>query len=232
MKEFLPENTKEIQHKNRILDIKNKENPESIYNMCNRHLQKSIANIPDEILEKSRIELEDLVVPGPTLNRLRLSFWDKYTLVNQGGEDKISGEVVSSGVCSLNMARRYYNDPASMAYILTPVHTYNSMVGEALEAGLFKLREAVSKIKITDEKGKFSAGQAKFLLSVVNFLDNRVHGTAVQRVEATNVNVDIKEEIDPNKLTPAQIEKRIKDLEKSLDNQTNVIEVKNERSNN
>jgi hypothetical protein len=212
----------------RVLDIRDEHNPQSVYNLVHKNFRRAIDNININVWEMTRVELENRCNPSSVVNQLRLSFWDKYNeRIEEGSSELITINEVIGRITTYEHGRDIFEDQYLMAYILCPVTDYNAMVTESLEAGLAKLRDCIGKIEVFGSKNKFDNQQANFLFKIVDFLDKRVNGLAVQKIESKSLHLsgDVTKN---NNLTPAQIAEKIKNLETDLKEQHNVVEVKND----
>jgi hypothetical protein len=214
----------------RVLEIKNPSNPESVFSLSDDKLRRSMEAISSKTWELSREELESKIHVSQVLNRLRLRFWDTYNeRISSGDKKLITHSELMAKITTYENGRNIFEDPLKMAYILCPVEEYDTMVQESLEFGLGKLRKVLANLDPVAPDGVgFRKEQASLLLRIVEFLDKRVHGTAVQRIEAKTLQLTGDINKTDEALTPAQIAEKIKNLETDLKEQHNVVEVKND----
>lgn len=211
----------------RVLEIFNKSNPESVFSLVDTPIQKAINKMEQVHKEMTREQIEDHIHISQTLNRLRLNFWDVLNsrIADQNGELVTIDDVIAK-ITTYENGREIFENPIKMAYILLPVHDYDSVVAESLEIGLAKLRRVLEGINPISLSKGFNVQQANVLLKIVEFLDKRVHGTAVQRIEAKTLQLTGDINATEEALTPAQIQEKIKNLESELSTQTNVVEIR------
>ena len=84
---------------------------------------------------------------------------------------------VISGVCSLNLMKTMLSDVNNLAWVLTPIQSYDTQVQEITETCLFKLRQGLEKVKIESVKDLAA------VLKVYETFDKRLHGDYVQKKE-------------------------------------------------
>jgi len=115
--------------------------------------------------------------------KLRERFWIEYKNAKADGR-KMVGLRITTAVCSQATFSRYLDNPDILSYILIPPANFISEIGlllrehaldfynEILEADLYK----------TDSKGNvvLDINLARLKKSVIDDMQNRVYGTAVQ----------------------------------------------------
>lgn len=151
------------------IDVYDQENPSSVYNIFPVKFLNYIDNIPESLREMDYQEIRKVVKPTPTLNQLRLKFWYEYDRISfEGGQFSIYR--VAKGICNPQQLQKYMMNPEYMAYILTPIKSYEIQVHDALETALFKLRTSLENIEITNAK------DLSTVLRVYETFDKRVNG--------------------------------------------------------
>ena len=177
----------------REIDVYSIENSYSVYNLIPTNhtlLRDNIQKVPEEYREMNHYDLRKLLKPGPTLNQLRMNFWTEYDACI--GEDrKMLMNNIVAGVCSRNTFRAYTRDPEKLAWILTPIQSYQMGVQDILETCLFKMREGLDNLDI--EKAKDVA----LIMKIYEAFDKRLHGDYAQNIKKT---VEYKGPVDSGKV--------------------------------
>jgi len=136
------------------IDIFNEDNEFSVFRLLSKDatsFKNKILAVPQEYREMDHYELRKLLKPGPTLNQLRVNFWTEYDkCLADKGTMRINN--VIAGVCSRQVFHNYCSDPEKMAWILTPVQSYQMGVQDILETSLFKMREGLEKLDMKSDK--------------------------------------------------------------------------------
>jgi hypothetical protein len=77
----------------------------------------------------------------------------------------------------VNTFKKIISDPVNMAWILTPVQSYKTGVQDIMETCLYKMREAIKKMPVTEAK------DVAALMRVYEAFDKRAHGDYTQKIE-------------------------------------------------
>jgi len=157
------------------------------------HEHPELLNVDeDEILVriKNQVALgrlrKDASRIGKTKVRLRVAFWNEYNRAQESNR-KIYSVNITVGVCN----RKYFeNDvltnPAKLAWILTPPTSYTNAMEEALITGIERMREILT-MSLETAKGDKDYKAAELILKTVQYLDMRVKGATIQRVDSRSV---------------------------------------------
>lgn len=153
----------------------------SVYNLLPSnatYLKERMNQVPDEYREADHYELRKKLKPTPTLNQLRLNFWAEYDrcveLTNV--KRKMLLPNIIAGVCSMTVFKTYLNDIEKVAWILTPVQSYNMGVQDILETCLYKMREGLESIDMSSVK------DMNTVMKIYEAFDKRVHGDYEQKI--------------------------------------------------
>lgn len=177
--------------------------------------------VPPEILGLSEWELLPKLEkrhfkPTPVMNAVRVQFWNEYFRAVERGK-RMNATKLFGGICAPSyFYTQLTRDRSFMAFMLCPPGEYTALMEEGLNYGLKKLRDILD-FPLYDENGKPNTKVADSVLKIVSFLDNRLHGQAVQRieqkVEAKNLNVNVAHETN---LSSDEMDARIKQLQAKL----------------
>ena len=163
----------------------------------------AIDAIPIELHEKTEYEL--VKHPDDTLRRLKISLWNEYKRCVRNKLSEMSLTNVQFGVCSRwwwqkNVTRF----PDVLAWLIKPPTSEILVQEELLELGYRKLRRIlkanlVEKRYWKDRTGevhverRFNVTLAKEMRAIVEMLQNRLHGSAIQRqsIESKSLHVNV-----------------------------------------
>lgn len=167
-------------------------------------MKEKAALLPAELLEMKPQDLEDLVTPTTLQRRLKKRFWLEYHRVIGLGAAEIAPVSVYGGLCSKQyFYKSLIEHKEVFAWFLCPLNDYDLATEEALEFGIDRVREEIltvplyQMVEALDEKtgqmkmvrGRFLKDNAQALLTAVKFLDARVKGTPLQRIQQANLHV-------------------------------------------
>lgn len=153
----------------------------SVYNLLPSNatfLKERMNEVPQNYREADHYELRKELKPTPTLNQLRLNFWAEYDRcveLSQVKRKMLMPNVIA-GVCSMRVFKTYLNDIEKVAWILTPVQSYNMGVQDILETCLYKMREGLEKIDMSSVK------DMNTVMKIYEAFDKRVHGEYEQKI--------------------------------------------------
>lgn len=156
------------------IDVYSPENPKSVINLCNQKIKKLAAEIPKELTEMSVEDLRKLVKPCAQLNQIRLSFWTEYDSTLTHDHRTILTSRLIRGICSESTFLRYIRDPFSLAWILTPITSYEKQMQETLETCMYKLRTVLDVELVRD--GVLDTKAANLVMKVYEMFDKRING--------------------------------------------------------
>lgn len=158
-------------------------------------LKQKAALIPQVIFEMKPADLEELVNPTTLMRRLKKKFWMEYHRAIGLGRAEVEVLSIHSGLCS----RQYFykcivDKQETFAWILSPLNEYDLMTEEALEFAVDRIREEILTVPLYNVKddgsrGAFLKDNAAALLTAAKFLDARVKGTPLQRIQQANLHV-------------------------------------------
>lgn len=204
------------------------ENPQHFINLCPPKMRDAILQIPHDwfLWEEHRLLREAYGSAGEIPDKdyeLRISFWEEYNKQFQTCRQMRISKIVS-GICSENFFYAYYcNRLARILFILQEpsVSKKRLMYGHHLA-----MAEVLKIIKMPIEKDvKTGLPDAKLLsvkAKLFEYLDQRVYGSVVQKIEQTSRNLNVNVEATPEQVgipTAEDIDRQIIELEKELPQQ-------------
>lgn len=204
------------------LEIFNEANPYSIASMLPENTrEKVLRNVDRELLGMDEFDLRTTVKPTPTCNKLRLAFWFEYDSAVRAGR-KIDVKRIHAGICSAEMWNKEYCKPKRLAWILTPVSSYQASMEEALEFSIAQMRKML-EAPLFKEDGRLDTAAANTIIRVFSILDQRVHGAIVQKIETKSLVVNKQVKAGPGDQAPAiDIDEKLRVLQTQL-NQNNKL---------
>jgi hypothetical protein len=173
------------------------DNPRSITNLVSEKVSQAIQAIPRELLLMDEQKLKKHVKPSTTLNYVRLNFWLEYNRA-QDTQKPMNMQVVMRGVAKMN----YFYDiilqnPAMMAWVVTPPADYTLVQRDILHSGLELLQKALKMDLVTTKttiKVNRDGTKVKNIVrepnvpaiaevrKIVEMLSDRVQGSIIQKV--------------------------------------------------
>lgn len=210
-----------------------KKNPYSVINVVNDTLLKAIKNVPHEVILLDEVDLRKRVSPETVDYVLRISFWREYTRIitearKTGTLKKMTCANVYTGLTSdAYFYKRIMKYPTRMGYMITPMPKYINRM-EALIMRFVERLDEIVEIPFYDKKpgGSKKPNQAniRIFMDAFKYLDERIKGGTVKRIESKNMNVNLSTTQLPETATPKMIDKmsdEIKKLEAELHVATN-----------
>lgn len=200
------------------------ENPQHFINLVSKPIREAILNVPPELLQISEKELVTRAFGpdgeiGEVDAQIRLAFWEEYNSCFEKARPMNHMRIIK-GVCSeQNFLQKFLTVPERVAYMITePALTVNRLkygfhlaVNELLKT-LNRKEEINIKTGCTDTK------LIELKVKIFEYLDQRLHGSIVQRTEQKNLNVNVEAQPEQVGLpaTTEEIDKRLKQLEEEL----------------
>lgn len=188
------------------LDIYSKDGETSLFRLLNscRVTQAAVGNLPIELLEKTEFEL--LRKPDDRQRRLKISFWNEYRRCQRQGKRAMVLNNIIYGVCgNWYWQNKVVKAPEVLAWLITPPTEESLVWQELLELGQNKLRKVLKLPLVEKRYWKDKTGEVhvekrtnvslvKEVRAIVEMLQNRLHGTVVQRqqIESKSLSVSAK----------------------------------------
>lgn len=194
-------------------------NPHCVVNKLTEELRAKAMNLPPHLLAQHESELEKYIkdVGTQTIEQIRLSFWDEYTLACDNGT-KMRMKAVYARVCS----REYFykaiiNDSEAFAYILHPPKDYMLKMRGLLELAQRRLEE-ILKLPIVNKKGVADTRLIGEIVKIAVLVDNRVKGAVVQKIQVdqTSKNLHLHSGYEAPK-DHRQIESELASVQKQIE---------------
>lgn len=163
---------------------------------------------------------EGLTKINPTDNRIRMGFWNEYNRACDRKKPMVMSSVYA-GVCTAAYAdHEVIARPQKLAWILTPPTSYTNTMEEALLFGIECLRD-ILETPLRTSSGGLDVKAAELVLKTVQFLDQRVKGAVVQKVDTRSLIMHGKVEV-PALAQPQSIEE-VKEQLAKLEDRTRLV---------
>lgn len=180
-------------------------------------LLRALHALPTEVCTQSVTELEQHFNVTTLLKQLKLSLWNQYRVAHEKNLSHISPSAVYDHLCS----RAYFyvdvvDRPHVYAWMLHPPVSYEVATEEALNYGIERVREMLTA-PLFSEAGNFIKENAAVILSAVKFLDSRVKGSPLQRIEQKNLSVHMHQHTEG--LTKEALDAELLELRRKLETQ-------------
>lgn len=166
---------------------------------------EALAKIPEELLDKNELELEEHFNRTPNDYALRKRLWE---LVDTGKKD-ITFEDWSRGVCRSSYLRdKVVFQPHRLAWLFTPLQTHQEMFDEAFHLSFAKIRKYLQETQLNTE----NFGQ---YLAAFKELANRSVGPVARNINLRGMHVHKNVSAAPPPKDRESLEARIEELEQS-----------------
>ncbi len=178
-------------------------------------LRQRHAEVPQELLEMSDEELEKQFSFTKTDRIIRICLWKEIARAQELNLPKINIVRMLRGICSEPTFFKHLKNDFKVAYYLRPPQTYESQVGELIDIGVKKLREAFDA-KLVYSNGHLDARAAKTLLDILAYFEDRTKGAIEQKIKMdakmqnSNMNVTV------NFKSMTEVDKKLDELRARL----------------
>lgn len=167
----------------------------SVVNLLPESMQNTIKIIPEKYRAMGEKEARKQFRPTPVMNQLRAQFWMEYNLVQTHQREKMVMANIFAGICTVD----YFDgvvikSKEMLAWMLIPPQHYQALLNEAWDAGMEKLRQIIDT-PLYDAKGKLSIQAANLVVKVWQLLDQRKHGSVIQKHLNLNVSGQAAKEV-------------------------------------
>lgn len=167
---------------------------------------------------------EDQTLPNATDYRMRLKFWMEYDAAQEKAR-KVQIGYVFAGICTSEFFyRKYLSNPSRVAWLLCVPANYEIICREALHFGLEQLRDILDTPHNLPD-GSPNTKLMEIKAKIVNMLDQRIHGSALQKTLSLNVTATEKKVGEIAEITSMdELKRRMDELRKRERKAQNIIE--------
>lgn len=199
---------------------------ENVPSLYTDKLKDAIESIPQELYLLSEEALRVKVNPTLKLHEVKRAFWEELELAGQRSKAMRTWRIYDGKVSKSYFYEKILTDPAKMAWITSPLDSYEDKTKAALDMATRRYEDLLTMdIYVTKKRKDKETGEweeykevcpklAMTLLQVIKNLEDRRIGTAIQR----QVNIHTTE---PAKKTKAElsldmVEERLLELEEQI----------------
>lgn len=206
-----------------LKNLVNKEDSTSLYRMFESpHFRETVDKLTEEELSLSEAQIIKRGNITPADRRLRLRLWKIYEKNLSHGVHRISvPEIAKRDISGLELLKAF-TDKNKVLFLLSPPPSYALQAEEALSTGLDAVRELLDLPLVDPVTGKVNSSLAALKLRTVQWLDARVKGAIVQKVDQRNINLNVSaDKVEESaRMSVDEIDKKIAELEEKARNTT------------
>lgn len=199
------------------------ENPQHFINLIPDYMRVAILNIPESLLVMSEKEIIVQAFPNgeiPQLDQLiRLSFWQEYNECFET-QRKMSANKICKGVCPHStLTRDILSNPKRTAFMITEPSEHKKMQMFGHHLAINEMIKTLTRPEEVNLKtGCVDTKLLQLKFDIYTYLDERLHGSTIQRTEQKTLNVNVEAQPEQVGLpaTTEEIDKRLKQLEEEL----------------
>lgn len=195
------------------LNIKDKDDPKSVVNLCPSVVAEKIMAIPDDIFLLGEEDLKKAANAQPSEESLRVAFWEEYKRAERTGSRMNMTNVYAGFVTKRYFQTFVVGNSYKLAYMLMPPMEIQIALEEIVLLGLKRQKEWLSQ-PLIDSKGNLNVKLGLVQQKITEDALNRRRGHVLRQTEVTtrntNLNLEIKTEAPK---TLADIEREIQELE-------------------
>ena len=185
-------------------------------------IKKAIESIPEQYLDMAEDKLEREAQPNLKLYELKRKFWEEIFEAQKTGRTMKPKNVYDGVMSDAMFFNRILKTPVKVAWLIAPLTTYENRTKAALDKVTKRYEELIS-MDITSKKFKKVGDEiiewketdprkALVLLQTIKNLEERIHGTAIQR--QVNVHTNTPSDKDGRAtLDMDKVDSRLQELE-------------------
>jgi len=192
----------------------------------------SIVNMVDEclgeVINKNPVQVERMANPEPIFYEIRDAFWREVEIAEDSGR-KVNLDAVCNGIMPLPMFNSSLKSNRYLAaWLVMPVVKYEKRIKSMLDSATKRYEEILTmplKVKkfkkIKKEQGEdetleyeeYDMSRVNTWLKLMSQLENRVHGSAVQKQLVMNTTEPDVKPGETAELDMDELNKKLKELE-------------------
>jgi hypothetical protein len=181
-------------------------------------LSKYIRDVPHEILELDKYQLEVRLKPGITEHQLKESFLrEVFSAIENNSE--ISIAAVCRGICGSMALKKRFENPIFVSWVMTSLASVEKDYSALISMGIQHMEQVMlSDIETVDDNGntKIDIALSEAKMRIIKFATERLHGQAMARSEIKKMSINISEQKivdryklkDPNSIS--EIEEKLR----------------------
>lgn len=167
------------------------------------------AKLTDELVDLTEADLINELFPHKTVPpewfRLRISFWDEYDRVIRHELMQMDLTVAWRGLVTLPwFIAKANSNPKYLAWILSSPPSYELLLREISELALERQLQVMRLPVVNQDTGKANVRLIEMQLKIFQFIDIRLKGAVVQKIEQKSLNVNVNGNV-PKSLPARQL---------------------------
>lgn len=199
-------------------------NPQHFINLVPQKLRDLILEIPHNFFTYSEPKLIQEFFNGEADESdiiLRLNFWEEYNRCFLSLRQMKTEKICDGSMSPTNFYRYFSSHPGRLAFMITePARTQNRLK-YAFHLSVQNMIALIKKAEMINQKTGLPDSKLMSLkIDLFKYLDQRLHGSIIQKIEQKNLNVNV--ETTPGEIAnlsiPADIDDKLKTIEAELAN--------------
>ena len=193
-------------------------------------LKEAIESIPQEYDLLPEASLRDELQPDIKLYEIKRAYWEELCLAQDEGR-KMRIWRIYDGIISKRYFYEVIKNPLKMAWIISPLTSYENKTKAALDMVTERYNELISMDITTTKKVKDEDGEYKYitetdpkkalvLLQVIRNLEDRIKGTSIQRQVSVHTGNPSGQGVKSASLDMNAVEDRLAELEYKLNGES------------
>ncbi len=168
-------------------------NPRAVINLVPYRIKETISD-----LYRNNSNLTDLTEQeflthhktSKTMDAIRLSFWNEYNRAQDTNKSMVAKNIYGPVISADTFYKKFLPKPMNVAWMLIPPIRYLTSMETSLHHGLDAVRDIISANRF-NEDGTLNVAVAKLALQAFQLIDNRIHGSAIQRIEQKTATISM-----------------------------------------
>lgn len=196
---------------NIIYSVKDKNNPNSLVNICPTALAERISCIPDGYLDMTAEKLEQHYNPTKEDKMMRVAFQMELERSTRTQTPFNMVNVCGGFMYPSTFYKSVITNATRLAYIIKPFPEYMIQLEEMMHLANNRIREILARPAVNEE-GKFDHKLAALQQVVWEKVTDRARGSVTKKLEVDSRTVNV----NMTKTNPIDIDRELKDLEAQL----------------
>lgn len=186
-----------------------------IHECLSPYLTTALSQISHDVRSQTLADLEECLSITPLMRQIKISFWEEYRRTIVQSKPTMSVSAVCDQICSReHFYHQLVRREESLAWLFHPPTAFDKIAEEALEFGIERLRKEILTAPLYSQNGAFNEKNAAVILNAIKFLDARVKGSPLQRIEQKSLHVH--KTIESGSITKEDLDKELAQLRAQL----------------
>lgn len=173
--------------------IIDQDDPRAIINLVPKKIQNAIWDLYNDHEHLTNLSEQEFLKENKTsqnMDMMRLSFWREYNRAQDSCGKMITKNIYGPVMSADTFYEKFLSKPINVAWMLIPPDEYQLALETYLSHGRQALREILTANKF-NEDGTLNVQVAKVILQAYALIDNRIHGSAIQRIEQKTATISM-----------------------------------------